>query len=249
MQQFLVAVQGDAAGSTPGSAKHNLQQQTYLRYIRQKISTLRTSRFDEKMNTASSTGQSGLDGIFTLLMRVANCIRETHHFSIEKAIDSCLRCGILSPAVANNREIRDKARVILFTCTAWISMLYPPMAFTETWHTRLAIDPAQCACILHSQPSTNASRPICEVIQEFGPLLPTGTTELQDTGDPIFSKELLYVSLLNAKALSQIGGIEIVWIDHLSSHLVFDAESRKLFMFRLPSFCYINRYQNSAFAK
>ncbi|KAL8965866.1 MAG: hypothetical protein Q9183_003650, partial [Haloplaca sp. 2 TL-2023] len=201
------------------------------------------------MGIAGGTHLSSIDRVFTLLTSIAKCICQENHFSIEKAIGDCIKSGILS-SKAEEAVVRDKARVIIFTCISWISMLYPPMKLADDLQHNLAIDANQCACMLDSQPSANASLPICEVIQEFGPLLPTRrTTEQQSTGDPTYSKELLYVSLLNAKALSQIGGIEIVWIDHLSSHLVFDPEQPKLFIFRLPSYCYVNRFRNSAFAK
>lgn len=254
VREFIVVVGGDAIERIQGSVNYSMQQQTYLRYIKQQILTLRMSHFDEIMVTASNVQTPSFDRIFALLTNIARCTRQGHNFSIEKAIDSCIESGILS---AKSSITRDEVRVIFFTCTAWITMLYPPVGLTETSvgltetsQARFAIDPMQCACMLDSQPLSSASRPICEVIQEFGPLLPTRrTTELQEAGDLTFNKELLYVSLLNAKALSQIGGIEIVWIDHLSSHLVFDPEPRKLFMFRLPSFCHLSRYQNSAFAK
>lgn len=105
--------------------------------------------------------------------------------------------------------------------------------------------------MLDSQAESNANLPICEVIQEFGPLLPMkrdSSIDVPGSVDPVFSKESVYVSLLNAKTLNQIGGIEIVWVDHLSSHLVFDPETMKVFLFRLPSFCDINRFQRSALA-
>ena len=129
-------------------------------------------------------------------------------------------------------------------------MLYPPVFQATEIQTRLAIDSTRCPCIFDSQLVSNADRPICEVIQDFGPFLPVRRdSERPGTGDNISSTKLLYVSLLNAKTLDQVGGIEIVWVDHMSSHLVLDLETLKLFMFRLPSFCDVNRYQNSAFAK
>ena len=124
---------------------------------------------------------------------------------------------MLSPKFGDLAE-RVEIRVIFFSFIAWISMLYPARCLAT--HGRLAIDTTQCMCMLDSQAGSNANLPICEVIQEFGPLLPRrrdSSNEAFNSVDPVFSKESLYVSLLNAKTLNQIGGIEIVWIDHLSS--------------------------------
>lgn len=60
--------------------------------------------------------------------------------------------------------------------------------------------------------------------------------------DPVFSADSLYVSLLNAETLTQLGEISFQWIDNISSHLVFDAERRKLLVFRLPSFCNVSPF-------
>ncbi|KAL8937650.1 MAG: hypothetical protein Q9216_004322 [Gyalolechia sp. 2 TL-2023] len=247
--KFLAAVGGDPTEKTSASEGYSIQQQTYLRYVEQRITTLPTRHINEIMGVAGGSHILSVDRTFTLLARIAKCISQENHFSIEKAMDDCIKSGVLS-SNAQDGIIRDKARVVTFSCVAWISMLYPPVELTDTLQMSLAIDPKRCACMLDSQSTANASLPICEVIEEFGSLLPTRqTTEPQCTLDPTYSKELLYVSLLNAEALSQIGGIEIVWVDYLSSHLVFDPELRKVFIFRLPSFCYVNRFRNSAFAK
>ena len=246
---FLAAVRGVENDLSCAEPDLTIRHQTYIHYVKQRILSLPIGRFDEILSNVDGSNNTRLDAIFDLLTNLANCTRQGNNFCIDKAIDHSIESKILSSAVRMS-PLRDQARVIFFNCISWISMLYPPVFQATEIQTRLAVDSTQCACIRDSQLVSNADRPICEVIQDFGPLLPVRRdSEAPFTGDSVFSTELLYVSLLNAKALDQVGGIEIVWVDHISSHLVFDLETLKLFMFRLPSFCDVNRYQNSAFAQ
>ncbi|KAL8902972.1 MAG: hypothetical protein Q9207_004245 [Kuettlingeria erythrocarpa] len=170
-EKFLVAVGGDASDKTQGPEDHSTQQQTYLRYLEQKIMALPMRHVDEIMGTSGGPLKSRIDRMYTLLTTIANCIAQENHFSIEKAMDDCVKTGVLSSDAKNNPILRDKASVVIFTCIAWISMLYPPVGLTDTLQTSLAIDATQCVCMLDSQSTTNAKMPICEVIQDFGPLL------------------------------------------------------------------------------
>ncbi|KUJ17162.1 uncharacterized protein LY89DRAFT_734148 [Mollisia scopiformis] len=117
-------------------------------------------------------------------------------------------------------------------------------------YENLTVDKTECLCIEDTQPISNANHPVCEVIQSFGPLLPVcRDTVIPNTPDSVFSAESIYVSLLNASTITQIGGIEIEWVSNVSSHLGFDPEIPKLMLFAHPSFCKINEDQSSTFAK
>ena len=226
------------------------QQATYLRFIKQKIRCLPSDKVDEMFVEDADLEQDRIERYLRLLTQLADFMRAGKNCSIDKAIDDSVRSGFLSSKF-RQYENREQVRVTFFNFIAWISMLYPPKSLVKTTEGRLTIDSTQCMCMLDTQAGSNANLPICEVIQEFGPLLPVrrdSSNEGLASADPVFSKDSLYVSLLNAKTLSQIGGIEIVWIDHLSSHLVFDPETKKMFLYRLPSFSYINRFQGSAIA-
>ncbi|KAJ5701173.1 hypothetical protein N7488_008721 [Penicillium malachiteum] len=95
-----------------------------------------------------------------------------------------------------------------------------------------------------------AETPLCELLQEFGPLLPVKNDPIiSTTAASVFFADSLYVSLLNAATLSSLGGIQIEWIENISSHLHFDLEAKKLFIFRLPSFCYVNHHQSVALSR
>lgn len=87
------------------------------------------------------------------------------------------------------------------------------------------------------------------MVQNFGPLLLLLNREevIPNEHDAVFSAESLYVSVLNARTLCQIGSMKIEWVDNVSSRLEFDSESVRLMIFQLPSSCDVNRYENTAF--
>lgn len=245
---------GALTGSNVSENETTTQQQTYLTYVRQQIISVPASEFRpvlsahaEKDTTAAIT----TDEVFTLLTELARCARTASHFSIDQAIRSVNNgsCTILVSEALQDGVLYDRTRNLVFSCLAWIGMLYSPLPFNADAHGLLAIDSSQCMCIVNTQPTLESERTFCEMIQNFGPLLPLNKEEaVPNMHDATFSAESLYVSLLNAKTLSQIGGISIEWVDNVSSHMEFDPESARLMLFRLPSFCDVNRYENTAFS-
>lgn len=283
VQQLLVAVLGNEIEQDEMDEDSSLQQEAYFNFVKQKILGWPHNRFDEILKNGFNPGASGVDGALTLMTKIADCTKMGYDFTIDKTIDKCLESGILSESIEASAE-RDKARIIIYNCISWISMLYPPLEnpldksldrsldrpldkpldeppdkspdIATAPINRLAINSTKCGPLIKkSQPLSNAELPICEVIQEFGSLLPVKrntSSEPQSMTDTVFSKDSFYVSLLNAKNLAQIGGVEIVWIEHVSSHLVFDTDTMRpprLFVYRFPSFCYLNRSHSSAFAR
>ncbi len=172
-----------------------------------------------------------------------------HHVSIDSIARDLVKKNILVSACAEG-DLRAKARSILFTSIAWITMLYPPLPVTDSVCNRLEIDGDQAVCLVTSQPIENCSRPICELMRDFGQLLPTKREEAAPIStDSVFAANSLYVSLLNADTLYKIGGVEIQWVNNISSHLVFDPELKHLMIFSLPSFCEVNRFENTNLAR
>ena len=267
VQQLLVAVLGNNIEQDEMDDNSSLQRETYFNFVEQKILTCPDDRFDKILENGFNRGASGMDGALTLMTKVADCTKMGYDFTIDKAIDKCIESGILLKSVGGSAE-RNKARIVIFNCISWISMLYPSLDKPMNNSTddspdvatallnRLVIDSTQCGPLIKkSQPPSNAELPICEVIHEFGSLLPVKkvtNSEPQSVTDTILSKDSLYVSLLNAKNLAQIGGVEFVWIEHVSSHLVFETDTMRpprLFLYRFPSFCHLNRSHSSAFAR
>ena len=236
VREFISAVSG-----TFIATNHELTpvQSTYINYIRRQVTVARLAEFKVILENPGQQAEQGFVEILRLLRNIAQTIQAESDFSIDEALQKSVDAGILSRTVLQDSNTRDKARNILFCCIAWICMLYPPIWELKPPVESLSVDKTECDCIAKSQPISNAARPLYELVQDFGPLLPGKMNQVAVTPstNPTFSSESLYISLLNASILANVGGIQIQWISHLSSHLTFDVERRKLFIFAHPSFC------------
>ena len=127
---------------------------------------------------------------------------------------------------------------------SWICMLYSTTPLAPPY--RLQMDDSQCSQLnTVYRDSEAAEHSICELIQQFGPLLPVKSPpQEQGTGD---ESGALYVSFLNASTLHSVGNLNIKWINKVSAHLAFDREKRLLLVFGLPSFCHIHRHDGTTF--
>jgi hypothetical protein len=248
IKDFLSAVSGK---QVLGDASLTLQQQAYINFIKDNLENYPMSLFTEILHGPNKEGVVEIDSdeIFALLTSIAQSAQKGGQFSIETALKQAVEDEILNEETLKG-PLHQKALSILFSCVAWISMLYPPVPPTPPLYENITIDRSECLCIADSQPISNTNRPVCEIIQEFGPLLPVRRDSvIPNTSDSVFSAESIYVSLLNASTLTQIGGIQIEWVTNVSSHLAFDPETPKLMIFSLPSFCRISEDQCSSFAK
>jgi hypothetical protein len=67
---------------------------------------------------------------------------------------------------------------------------------------KLRIVSTQCAPVVDNQPAEHAKRPLCELLQDYGPLLLIEDDRvLATTPDSMFAADSLYVSLLNVDTL------------------------------------------------
>ena len=66
----------------------------------------------------------------------------------------------------------------------------------------------------------------------FGKKLPRADLEA--------ASQMIHASSIAYYGLKKFGKIRIVWVNSLTAHLDFDPLTRKLMLFRLPSFCALN---------
>jgi hypothetical protein len=59
--------------------------------------------------------------------------------------------------------------------------------------------------------------------------------ELSD--DIIIQDRLLYLATLNFWSLKNIGNLHIIWVPHISQHLMLDVATRTLYLFQYPTLC------------
>ncbi|OBS19719.1 hypothetical protein FPOA_11443 [Fusarium poae] len=185
--------------------------------------------------------------VFALLASLAALIKKGHHFSIDNALRALTNHHLKLEVL--HHPLKNRARALMFHLMAIITMMYSTELNASSLKDpdQLRIDKMQCVSIEFSEPADIAELPFCEMIQSFGPLLPVkDDTVMQSVADPVFSVDSLYVSLLNASTLTQIGEIQIQWIDNISSHLQFDSETRVLKLFCLPSFAEVNSNTTAA---
>lgn len=228
-----------------------LQQRSYIDYIKLNLANYPRKLFAEILHgpNKAETVEIDAEEIFVLLISIARVAQDGGQFSIETALNQAVAENILHEDTLHP-PLRQQTLSVLFSCVAWISMFYTPGPHPALQYEFITVDRSECMCIIDSQPISNTRLPLCELIQGFGPVLPTRRDSIvPNVSDSVFSAESLYVSLLNASTLVQVGGIQIQWITNVSSHLAFDPETQTLMMFALPSFCRFSEDESSTFAK
>lgn len=210
------------------------------------MSDLPGSELENLLANRDSVGPISKDEAFEMLASIADVANSTDHFGVDNAIARLVETGIFQPV--HDDIVHAKARVIVYILVSWICMLYSPLKLGIPPHS-LQIDENQFINLQTTrQDIEEAKHPICEVIQQFGSLLPVRSSRDEDSLI-LVEDTSLHVSLLNAQTLHQIGRIDIKWINNVSSHLLFDKEGKYLLMFSLPSYCHLHRHENSTFAK
>ena len=69
------------------------------------------------------------------------------------------------------------------------------------------------------------------------PKLDVGLLSLEESSA---QSTLIHASSLRFNILKEIGKVNVEWTDVLSTHLIFNAITRTLYLFRLPSFCAVS---------
>lgn len=180
--------------------------------------------------------------IFNLLATIADIAKVETQLSIDRVVEIMVQRGSLASMVLHNSSLHNQARCTVFFLIGHMFLLYPAAAlYAEDAFNTLAIDGSQAACFKEALPIANSECSIGENLRTYGLLLPTSVEETYnfDYPDLTISKDLLYIALLNASTLVTVGGISILWVNNISSHLAFDAEKQELMIFSLPSFCEI----------
>lgn len=177
---------------------------------------------------------------------LADCLRESRSSSIKRLIVALQEKGMLVPGDDLNTD--PNAQHLIFDTTGWISMLFTPSRYNGR---NDGSNNFKVAAEGNNNPSKSkvsiekAGRPLDELLRSFGNLLPTRHApkphrERQHNGDSKF-----HVSFLNVATMKILAGMELVWVDSLSSHLVFDPTVPSLSVFKCPSFCRLQSSDDS----
>jgi hypothetical protein len=132
--------------------------------------------------------------------------------------------------------------VAVFAALCWLTMLlYPSLTFDPP------ANPPSLACVFtdyidghiqEKQPVREAKRPISRVFCSFrGSIWDDQPTRFVGHAD---EDDNLHEGSLTFSALHLFGRVTIEWVDTLGQHLKFDPASRRLSLFRFPTFCVLS---------
>lgn len=242
-------------GSAPEDIKQPTPtQQTYLNYIYDRASIVATSDFADILNQRNRKSEdvSSDEQIFGLLSVIADVAKVETQLSIDKIIEVLSSKGTFKEPKLSNALHHNKARCTVFFLIGHIFLLYPALTprISQACDS-LIIESGHAACMEEIQPTENSCVSIGEIMRTYGLSLPILMSDSHSYDYPFMniSKDLLYVSLLNASTLTTVGGISIIWVNNISSHLTFDPEKQELMIFFLPSFCDIIKSKETPLAR
>ncbi|KAK6528305.1 hypothetical protein TWF281_009549 [Arthrobotrys megalospora] len=142
---------------------------------------------------------------------------------------------------------RDLAKTIAFAILGWQTMLYLPSLNTCPLGNFAVADvfdghtiPAFWAI---RQDSSLTHLPIPDFLLGFGLMLPQGNIFIsEDTEDCQNFDRMTMVrpEEFNLALMSRWAGVRISWTEVLSAHMEFDPDAKVLFLFKYPTFCYLN---------
>ena len=140
----------------------------------------------------------------------------------------------------------------VFKCVGWLTFLFE--ATIKTSNDCLDIEPpvshrkqtvaSNVFGRTHLDQAVAAELPAHQLLKRFGQqIIPISQGTLQTTkqrgrcgGTDVFS-EWLIVSYLNFRTLHKVAGIQLEFVSLISMHLEFDEDTKRLKIFRFPSWC------------
>jgi hypothetical protein len=165
---------------------------------------------------------------------------------------NAIRHELYRNTILESASSEQSANTVIFSMIGWLSMIYEPGAgVDEQQNPALTIQATDFKGDLlqtgiYQQRSANLNEhettllPLQNILATFGKLipghLPSAAVAFPNIQNDVFQEQLV-VSYLNFQTLSEVAGIRISWVNCISLHLDFDEKSRRLKVFRFPSFC------------
>lgn len=169
---------------------------------------------------------------FEFVVRVAESVRlqQDNTLSIDDLAAAILLTGNKESYPDNDARLEFRRAV--FASVGYLTLLYLPKIPGSLHELQLDI-PRLPSVPETTIPSQQAERQIQRMLKNFGDLFPSPT-------EAINAEECLYTTRLNYSSLVKVSNVRIEWVDVLSAHLHFDASTKTLMIFRLPSFCVLH---------
>jgi hypothetical protein len=119
-------------------------------------------------------------------------------------------------------------------------MLYVPHPCPARFKLQILVPGVKSRQILErEQYFGNYDDPLCVMLNKFGKIIPIRSQDdmSRDGWEVAEPLELIFVRFVCFQSLQKVASIEIEWVDVLSLHLEFNSVTRRLKVFRFPSFC------------
>ena len=167
-------------------------------------------------------------------------------YSIKDIWGNVRSASSVSETLKSEDEYNTNGEIAVFAALCWATMTLHPLLLSSERKGQQSL-----AIRYHGRncPGLNlsfAERPIPTTFRDIQRTLPGGRwhqplgSSNRNDYDNSESSVTLYVSTLNYATLQAISKIRLEWVDNISNHLDFDPTSRKLYVFRFPSFCALN---------
>lgn len=174
---------------------------------------------------------------------LAEFARSVEDFTIDEALNHLVYTGHF--ASPKEQVKRDQARQVVFAYLGWMTGLYSALAPHDEWMSYLRIYSNEFGENEEVPLISRCERPFCELLDVLcGSFLPRENPDLTATAtqprredDYLSSDAYFVVDHMNAAALHHIGGLRIIWVDDMPSHLTLDIIHKTLMLYRYPSVC------------
>lgn len=195
-----------------------------LRHFKMMMGESLTALLDDSLHPDFHATEESFQRLLLASTKIMNLFQGSRTMSIDTICERLAQQSVLSESLDVLR-----ARKLTFALIGCFTLLYKPKWQPSDLES-LDVDTQGSGFPQRtSAPTSKADRPIDELIRSLGETLPRNKSSVSTLN------ARFQVSTLNASTLHQLGRIDIVWVDTISSHLYFDDVDGKLFVFRSPS--------------
>lgn len=217
---------------------HYLHVITHLSFMLQR----RGGRPDEFLHPQFHQDQSPINRFLEACCATVDRIRETPKSSLNKILLFLQEKQVfVSPEDADEQK---KILSLVFRIILWTTHVAVP---SSTLSSTFKVDKqgAKYPSLSSLEPD-KAHRPLGIMLRGLGESLPKYRPGTESQGGVYTSPVTKFQVLsLNAKALKEVGGMKFVWVDSISAHLDLNPSIPALYLFRVPSFCKTQAYDDS----
>jgi hypothetical protein len=250
---FLSAVSGiQALDSTDGDEiEFGSSHLAYILYIDERARSVPFSVYLRLLRNPPHS-PSDRNSVFELLTVIISSIESPDQQSLNDIVEALN--GYLNEFASD--AMRNEALQLVFSTIGWVTCLYVPIGpdgvnRIESFQVHPQNSKVFSSLVI---PLAYSSKSITDILHMLGhDLFPVKGPESVPNAFFDANQEQVtrcfVVSHMNADTLCKIGNITIEWVDSFPAHLDLDLVHRRLFLFRLPSYCEIHISSHSLLSR